>query len=145
MNQAYLEQERKSIPQVGLATDRRSLRHLGEVFYEENVEVRMCFVCGCKHIHHQGFDNFCQPYSKATISYRRDVGDSLRNILVGDSHQESWNYNFSAKRFKTIFGDAVKTDSSVQDNIFEWKRKAQDKDDQAMCNAGRGRPQNCSM
>ena len=44
MNQAYLEQERKTIPQVGLATDRRSLRHVGEVFYEANVEVFMCFV-----------------------------------------------------------------------------------------------------
>ena len=82
VNQAYIEQERKSCPQVGLATDRRSLRHLGEVFFEENVEVLMCFVCGCKHIHHKGFDKFGEPYSKATIAYRRDVGDSLRQVLI---------------------------------------------------------------
>ena len=135
VNQAYIEQERKSCPQVGLATDRRSLRHLGEVFFEENVEVLMCFVCGCKHIHHKGFDKFGEPYSKATIAYRRDVGDSLRQVLIGESHKESWNYNFSAKRFKAVFADAVKTDPFLQEDVFEWKRKVQERDDDAMCNA----------
>ena len=51
VNQAYMKKERKSCPRVGIATDRRSLSHLGEVFFEENVQVLMCFICGCKHVH----------------------------------------------------------------------------------------------
>ena len=29
----------------------------------------------------------------------------------------------------------MKTDPFVQDNVFEWKRKVQDKHDEALCNA----------
>ena len=43
-NQALLERERDSCPAVGLATDRRALSHLGEVFYEENVSSLICFI-----------------------------------------------------------------------------------------------------
>ena len=38
VNQAYLMKEEEACPVVGLSTDRRALVHLGEVFYEDNVE-----------------------------------------------------------------------------------------------------------
>ena len=58
LNQAYMLRERLACPRVGIATDRRSLSQLGEVFYENNVETLMCFICSCKHIHHTGCDKF---------------------------------------------------------------------------------------
>ena len=47
-NQALAEKERQSCPLVGVATDRRALLHVGEVFKEDNVTTLMCFICGCK-------------------------------------------------------------------------------------------------
>lgn len=133
VNQAYLDRERKTCPQVGIATDRRSLSHLGEVFFEENVEVLMCFVCGCKHIHHKGFDKFGEPHAKGTIAYRHDAEYMLQRILGSESHKESWTYNLSAKRFKTTFGEAVQSDPFLGDGVFEWKRKVKETGEEAMC------------
>ena len=87
----------------------------------------MCFICSCKHIHHKGFDKFGTPHQKGTISYRREVDSVLRQILCGDCRNASWAYNFSVKRFKATFGDAVQGDPYLQDNAFEWKRKVLEK------------------
>ena len=133
VNQAYMERERKSCPRVGIATDQRCLSHLGEVFFEENVEVLMCFICSCKHIHHKGFDKFGRSYDKGSIAYRRGVDSVLQDILCGDSHTEAWTFNFSAKRFKATFGEAVQMDPHLQDNVFEWRRKVPERQDEAIC------------
>ena len=82
MNQAYMMKERQSCPCLGIATDRRSLSHLGEVFFEDNVEVLMCFICGCKHIHHKGFDKFGSPSHKGTIAYRRGNADGINKMIL---------------------------------------------------------------
>ena len=82
MNQAYMMKERQSCPRLGIATDRRSLCHLGEVFFEDNVEVLMCFICGCKHIHHKGFDKFGSPSHKGTIAYRRGNADGITKMIL---------------------------------------------------------------
>ena len=55
-NAAIAEQERASVPKLGVCTDRRCLRHIGETFREGNTQVLMCFVCGGKHLAHSGYD-----------------------------------------------------------------------------------------
>ena len=47
VKEALAEKERQTVPLLGVATDRRALTHLGEVFYEDNVVTLICFVCGC--------------------------------------------------------------------------------------------------
>ena len=49
-NAAIAERERLSVPQLGLCTDRKCLRHIGETFFEGNMQELMCFICGGKHI-----------------------------------------------------------------------------------------------
>jgi len=92
-NQGLLEQERLTCPLLGVATDRRCLSHLREVFHEENAEVLMCFICGCKHICHTGFDKFGRPFPKGTIAYRHSSGSVLREILDSASHEDSRKYD----------------------------------------------------
>ena len=69
-NAAIAERERLTVPQLGLCTDRRCLRHIGETFYETNMEVLMCFVCGGKHLSHSGYDKFGNPKDKGHLSIR---------------------------------------------------------------------------
>ena len=134
---AALLRERQNCPLVGIATDRRSHAHLKEVFYEENVTVTMCFVCGCKHIQHRGFDKFGLRQEKGTIAYR-DHGDFeavMKSILGDDSYRDFWDSNLSAKRFKATFGEAVQSDPFLQEDEFrfEWKRRVFGRDDEAFC------------
>ena len=75
---------RDTMPRVGLATDLRTLRHIGEVFNENNCKVLMCFICGCKHIYHHGFDKFGKPQSKGTIDYRTNSMGYLADVLIGN-------------------------------------------------------------
>ena len=56
--EALAEVEREGCPRVGVATDRRAMLHLGETFKDDNVSTLMCFICGCKHIRHNGYDKF---------------------------------------------------------------------------------------
>ena len=63
-NAAIGEKERDLIPRVGLATDRRALGYVGEVFHEENASVLMCFICSCKKLCHEGVDKFGNPMHK---------------------------------------------------------------------------------
>ena len=127
-NEALAEQERKSMPLLGIATDRRNLRHIGEVFLEDNVQTLICFICGCKHIAHAGFDKFGKKQQKGDISFRTDVGRILQQILEGDARkpdsiaEESWRYNLSRKYYKARFGNAVATDPHLADHVREWKR-----------------------
>ena len=72
------------MPRVGLATDLRTLRHIGEVFKEANCKALMCFICGCKHIYHYGYDKFGDRQRKATIDYRNNANMHLANILIGN-------------------------------------------------------------
>ena len=44
---ALLAKERELCPNVGLATDRRALGHVGEIFREDSVKTLMCYVCAC--------------------------------------------------------------------------------------------------
>ena len=67
------EKERDFCPKIGLATDRRTLGHIGEVFREESVQVLMCCICGCKHLCHEGVDKFGRPLQKGTIAMRLNV------------------------------------------------------------------------
>ena len=130
---AMEERERSNVPLVGHSTDRRTLVHVGEVFYEENIKCLMCFICGCKHIYHHGFDKYGCPRSKGETDYRTDTSQHLRRVLVGTAEDDSsWSYNLSRKRFKRHFGDAVKTDEHFATETWEWNRnvirdgKAQD-------------------
>ena len=99
------------------------------------MKVSMCFVCGCKHIQHKGFDKFGLPQEKGTIAYR-DHGEFeavMQRILSDDSYREFWDYNLSVKRFKATFGEAVQSDPFLQEGGFEWKRRVFGRDDEAFC------------
>ena len=122
-NQALLESERQSIPLLGIATNRRTLAHLGEVFREENITTLMCFVCGCKHLRHNGSDKFGTKIRKGTIDFRDDVHDLVNKMFTHEDYNHFWEYNLSMKRFKDRFGEAVKCDPGLQSQSFEWKRK----------------------
>ena len=124
-NQALAEKESYSCPRLGIATDRRAMLHLGEVFRESSIATIMCFICGCKHIMHQGFDKFGHPVPKGGISYRSNRREMLHKILTHSSYAFSWEHNLSYKRFKDRFGEAVAADPDLQHGIFEWKRKVQ--------------------
>ena len=103
-NAAIGEKERDLIPRVGLATDRRALGHVGEVFHEENASVLMCFICSCKKLCHEGVDKFGNPMHKGLIRYR--TGDTLKNILTGGANgslADAWKYNLSAKFYNLHF------------------------------------------
>lgn len=78
-SKALQTKERAGVPAVGLATDRRAMLHLGEVFYEENIQAVMCFICGCKHILHCGFNKFGESQEKGSISFRNKAEE--RKIL----------------------------------------------------------------
>ena len=122
------EKARKGLPSLGHATDRRSLRQVGEVFAEDTIEVLMCFVCCCKFITHRGFDKFGEPQEKGDICYRANDNnnDTLHRILTGDATtnlQEQWRYNFSYNFFLERFGEPVRTDPTLQDYCYEWRRK----------------------
>ena len=117
-NQALAEKERQTVPLVGVATDRRALAHLGEVFYEDNVTALICFVCGCKHLRHDGYDKFGKPMRKGTIDYRSDMHRTLKKIFESDDYETSWRYNFSYKYFKDRFGDAVASDPDLHDGVY---------------------------
>ena len=93
----------------------------------------MCFICGGKHTHTKGFDKFSRPCQKGTIAYREGMFNRLHAILYAASHDESWKYNLSAKRFKATFGAAVQCDPFLQDSVYEWKRKVPERDDEAIC------------
>ena len=68
-NAALAEKERQCCPLLGVATDRRALLHLGEVFTEDNVSTLMCFICGCKHIRTTATPNSANPFAKATLIF----------------------------------------------------------------------------
>ena len=69
-NEALAEMEREACPKLGLATERRALLHLGEVFKEDNVATLMCFICSCKYVMHDGFDKFGRQVRKGHIDFR---------------------------------------------------------------------------
>ena len=116
---ALAEKERSCCPLVGLATDRRTLCHIGEVFREDSVEVLLCFICGCKHLSHEGVDKFGRPQQKGTISYRRY---KLQELLESvDS--EHGKFNHSLKFFKDRFGGAVAMAPELQQGCTEWVRR----------------------
>ena len=124
-NQALAEMERCSCPRLGIATDRRAMLHLGEVFTESNISSVMCFICGCKHIKHEGFDKLGRRVQKGSIEYRGDKRALLRRVLSHSAYADSWKHNLSHKYFKNRFGDAVATDPDLQEGVFEWRRKVQ--------------------
>ena len=76
--------ERESIPRLGIATDLRTMRHIGEVFFEDNVKPLMCFICSCKHLYHYGYNKFGIKYSKGNIDYRSNGRDQLRKVVFGE-------------------------------------------------------------
>ena len=57
-------EERRSVPMLGHSADQRSIEHTREVFREENVQVRMCFMRACKEVAHAGFDAFGEQLEK---------------------------------------------------------------------------------
>ena len=118
-NESLAEMECRSCPLRGMAADRRALLHLGEVFHESSIATIMCFICGCKHIMHEGFDKFGEPQIKGNIAYRTDKWNMLHKILTHSDYSKSWEHNLSYKRFKDCFGDAVSTDPHLQPGTFE--------------------------
>ena len=69
MMAAMVQKERRFVPLLGHSTDRRTLQHIGEVFREDNVHTLMCFICGGKHVAHQGYDKFGNPAQKGDVQY----------------------------------------------------------------------------
>ena len=129
---ALADKERACCPRVGLATDRRTLGHIGEVFHEENIQTLVCFICGCKHVCHEGVDKFGKPQQKGTISVRRHV--HLQKLLqsVGAG---SGKYNHSFTFYKDRFGKATAAAPDLQDGCMEWKKLVSSKqgDDEVLC------------
>ena len=123
LSRAMLAKERELCPRLGLATDRRTLAHVGEVFREEEVKTLMCYVCACKHIAHEGVNKFGEPRQKGNIAMRR-LGSSHRHLLA-DSGSTSWKYNLSAKYYKDRFGKATASALDLQAGCMEWKRHVQ--------------------
>ena len=122
-NEALAEVEREGCPRVGVATDRRAMLHLGETFADDNVATIMCFICGCKHIRHNGYDKFGRKARKGGIDYRTEEREALHRILTQVGKGKSWEQNLSYKRFKDRFGQAVSTDAHLQEGCFEWTRR----------------------
>ena len=116
---ALQEKERKSCPLLGLATERRTLQHVGEVFYEDNVMTLMCFMCNCKHLAHQGCNKFGDLQRKGRIAMRTNTVTKIHG------QKTTWTYNSSYKRFRNTFGDAVSTDPCLTEHCWEWKRRLQ--------------------
>ena len=101
------------------------MRHIGETFFETNMEVLMCFVCGGKHMKHSGYDKFGNLKEKGDLSIRTGQRE-LEKILIGrqtSSDETAWDYNMSYKFFKDRFGAAVQSDPELQRNSPEWIRK----------------------
>ena len=124
--QAIAEQERQTVPLVGLATDRRTLNHIGEVLKDDRIKTIMCFICSCKHVYHQGFDKLGEGQSKGTIDYRDNTGGHLDALLRGQrtaAYKEAWLYNLSFDRYKKSFGSAVAGNPLLEERNWEWKRK----------------------
>ena len=134
-NEGLAEQERQCCPKLGIATDRRALLHLGETFKEDNVTTLMCYVCGCKKMCHNGFGKFGAALQKGEISYRCDQKLLRDKLLKHGDDNSAWQHNSSLKRFKTKYGDAVRTDDVMRDDDFEWKRNIQGEEsaEEAMC------------
>jgi len=98
----------------------------------------MCFVCGCKHLFHYGYDKFGTKRSKGEIDYISD-GELLKRLLHGgqdDSSDRAFEYNLSRKRFKDRFGAAVANDESFRNDTWEWTRKTtrNGQQEEVMCN-----------
>ena len=109
------------MPRVGLSVDRRVMAHIGEVLHEDNVEVLMCVVCGCKELCHKGFDRLGVSIDKGNIAYRGSP--FLGGLLTGDlGRQDIWKHNLSWAYFQERFGSAVSTDAGMEPGSFEWKR-----------------------
>ena len=124
-NAGLAEKERCSVPELGLCTDRRVMRHVSEVFREDNIKVLMCFSCACREMLCNGYDKFGKKFQKGNISMRSDPKE-FGKILCGDEDdaaKTAWSANLSAKRFKFQYGKAVATDPGMQDDCFEWIRK----------------------
>ena len=95
---SLIEKERAFLPPVGLSVDRRSLNHVGEVCSDEQINVQICFICGCKHLFVQGFNKVgVRQEQKGTIHNKHDVSQ-LRSILIGGKENEpsaAWKRNLS--------------------------------------------------
>ena len=94
LNSALAEKERRTVPQLGHSTDRRSMHHVSEVFTNDSVQVLMCFMCACKELSHAGYDKFGNAIQKGEICYRRNNTKALLQIIRGDPNSasdEAWN------------------------------------------------------
>ena len=85
----------------------------------------MCFICGCKHMQHTGYDKFGRPARKGTIDYRssKKQREQLQSMLHSASHNQFFTSNLSYKKFRNDYGEASSTDPHLQDGVYEWKRK----------------------
>ena len=97
--------------------------HLGEVFTEDNVSTLLCFICGCKHIPHNGYIRFGKPIRKGNIDFRSDQNQLLEYLFAAGADHSIWNENLSYKHYRDHFGEAVASDPHLQAGVFEWKRK----------------------
>jgi hypothetical protein len=50
-----------AMPLVGIAIDRRVLRHLGESFRADNIKTLMCSICECKYLAYTAYSNYSRP------------------------------------------------------------------------------------
>ena len=123
------------MPRVGLATDLRTLRHIGEVFKETNCKALMCFICGCKHLYQYGYDKFGDRQSKGTIDYRNNTSMELFGILHGNGADKPWwQRNMSFATFEELYGDAVTADEHLHDRASPWRRQVYGTDHELLCN-----------
>ena len=93
---ALCECERRSVPKLGIATDRRALNHVGEVFREDNISTLICFICNCKHICHGGYDKFGTEYGKGTICFRPQNEEETKLLADMFNNDLFWEFNLSS-------------------------------------------------
>ena len=130
LGQAIAEQERRSCPARGMATDRRALAHVGEVFQDGKIQTLVFFICSSKKMCHAGYDKFGALIEKADICYRKTWA-SLVEGMFKNPNSVSWEYKFCYATFKRKFGQAVRFADDLQDKVFEWRRRLS-------CRAGHG-------
>ena len=95
----------------------------------------MCFICGCKHIYHYGYDKFGDRQSKGTIHYRNNTSMELFGILHGNGADKPWwQRNMSFATFEELYGDAVTADEHLHDRPFPWRRQVYGTDHELLCN-----------
>ena len=96
--EALCECDRQSVPKLGIATDRRALNYVGEVFRVGYISTLICFICNCNHICHGGYDKFGTECGKGAICFRPHNEEEAKLLADMFNNDVFWEFNLSSKR-----------------------------------------------